>query len=274
MFFKNLNHKQKTPFSRMLAMAGLSLCMSGCYLQNCCSGYMPEFVEDHYEAEPYEQMCYNTMNYDSKYNSNDGCYLKEVDKFIEKALECCAPLKSDMHYISFSRSELESSNALDALLIEIALATIPRCDDLGCYESLLPTNAYTYCLFNTHPRTYQCDIEASLQYENALEQCCANSDDAYSCTRDFIKNGAVCDTPCCDGLPDQDNDQYISKENCLKVLKDSKECVETPIDACCRIAPKSSSRGHIDRDICKQIYTESNGQCINTDENTTCDSFP
>ncbi|MBO4351038.1 MAG: hypothetical protein J6A01_08850 [Proteobacteria bacterium] len=228
--------------------------------------YTPENYNNPKDNNAYEQMCYNSMTYDRKYDRADGCYLKEVDRYVEQAIACCEPLKSDIEYKEFEQFEIELT-PLNANFSKIVLSSSPGCDsELGCFHIAMPANAYTYCLFNTHPRTYKCDIEEAKQFDIALNECCMNAADNDECVRSFILNDAVCVKACCEGLPDQENDQYISKENCYKVLKESNECIETPVDACCRIAPKEPSRGHIDRDICKQIYTDSHGQCINTDE--------
>lgn len=267
MFFELLNRKLTMSLG-LIALAGI-ICveLSGCYSDNCCAAYTPEYSDSHNgRDDAYEQMCYNTMTFDDKYNKDAACSLKEVDRYVEAALACCAPLKSEMEYIEFEKEDLESNNSLGIFSIQIVLNSIPYCDEVACAGVLVPTNAYTQCLFNTHPRTYKCDIPAAQQYETDLNQCCMNASDKKSCVRSFVMNEGGCLATCCEGLPDQDNDQYISKENCLKVLNSSNECIETPIDACCRIAPKETSPGHIDRDTCKYIFTKTKGQCVNTDE--------
>lgn len=266
MIFNDVKINLKQPGIIIFLTSLVMIVLSGCYLENCCTDYAPEFTTDSTEKTGFEQMCYNSMNFDGKYDSGDACYLKEVDRYIEAAVNCCAPLKDKLEYQYCDKSDLESSSLLDSLFISFALSVIPGCDDLGCYGVLVPTNAYTYCLYNTHPRTYLCDIDAAKKFATDITQCCSNASPQYECILSYFKNGESCPKVCCEGLPDQDNDQYISKDNCLKVLNSSNECIETPVDACCRIAPKDPARGHIDRSICKQIYAESKGQCVNTDE--------
>ena len=256
----------KKSLALITGMGIIGMSISGCYWDDCCSDYTPYKTDNYVEKDAYSQMCYNTMTFDDKYDKNEACYLKEVDKYVEAALACCAPLKDKLECMEFEKYDLESSTPLESLLSHIVYISTPGCNETGCTGIQIPTNAYTHCLLNTHPRTYQCNIQAAQEYATALNNCCNNSSEKNKCISSFIKNGEVCENKCCDNLPDQDTDQLISKWNCLKVLNESNECIETRKDACCRIAPKESSPGHIDRNICEQIYTESNGQCVNTDE--------
>ena len=253
-----VNKKSIIPITLLLISTGICFSVSSCDDPTCCEMYSngPDF-------EYARQMCHNSMLFDDKYDVQNGCFLKEVDRYIEAAENCCAPLGSAIDYEFISITDLAEDNPLVSVVAKVAYARNPNYS--GSYIS---ANAYTHCLFETNPRTYQCNIDKAKQFGDDLNQCCGTLDgnERIDCITDFISK-QKCEKKCCTGLPEEDNDNYISKTHCEQLLKRSNECIETTMDACCRIAPIDPSRGHIDRNICKQIYTESNGsQCVNTDE--------
>ena len=243
-----------------LLLLGTAVCFgtSSCDDPTCC-----EMYENGPDTEYARQMCHNSMLFDNKYDLRDGCFLKEVDRYIEAAENCCAPLKSKMDYEFLSVTDLTEDNSMVSVVARVTFS-----DNSNYSGGYVPANAYTHCLFETNPRTYQCDIQKAQQFEAELNQCCGALVDVLDrseCITSFVSK-QKCEKKCCAGLPSDDNDNYISKTHCEQLLKSSGECIETRSDACCRIAPIEPSRGHIDRNICKQIYTESNGECVNTDE--------
>ena len=134
----------------------------------------------------------------------------------------------------------------------------------------MPMNAYTYCLLNTDPSEYQCDVSKAVAYERDLKQCCKLANDLDECVKSFILNNNVCNYTnnhiCCENLPEEDSDIYVSKSKCEDIYNRTDECIETMQDACCRNVPESASNGSITKQLCKDIYAESSGTCVNDDD--------
>ena len=246
---------------------------------DCCLEYEPEpaMRQAIQDASLYAQMCHNSMAFDDEYDLDVKCRYREVDRLIDAAAQCCEPLKPD--------NNTSASNTLalrvwePRISAELLTKFLPVWLNHRMLEEVLsvrlPTNAYAWCLLNTHPRTYACDLQEAREFEQAfkdleqsVDECCADATYIDECLDAFIENGVKCvSLNCCDGLPEQDNKTQISKSHCEEIVNTEKQCIQTPIDACCRKAPNASQTGGITKSICKSIYQDTSGKsCINDDE--------
>ena len=195
-------------------------------LMPCCLDYV--YYDDDAHRDPaFEQMCLNAMSYDDQYDLNYKCKLREVDKYVDAAIACCAPLKNDIQTVflrdvDFSSEDwtAEDSQLLLPLLDQIfsrranSIYTSSKLYDYDPYSNSvfiwdndtcrdhdgnpydcsfkydLPMNAYTWCLLNTNPHNYTCDLPQAREFEKSLRACC-NGDDT-SCIAAYIKNNGNC----------------------------------------------------------------------------------
>lgn len=230
----------------IVCVSGMTACDYG-PIVDCCStyGYQPENYTSN-EIDTYRAMCYQTLTFDEKYNIGDQCKYKVVDRYIIEAKKCCSPLAS----------------------------TIESVGDYDDYDSSLkPVNAYTWCLLNTHPRTYKCDIEMASKLEADANTCCNQAYDKEICIATYMaSDGKECvniseKEECCNSLPENQTSQYISRSKCLEYYDRENICVKTPSVECCRNLSNDNEEKYIDNANCQMIYRESKGEyCINTDE--------
>ncbi len=203
-------------------------------LMPCCLDYV--YYDDDAQRDPaYEQMCLNAMSYDKQYDLNYDCKLRVVDKYVDAAIACCAPLKDEIRTSSlnediFSPADwtAEDTQLLLPLLDQIfswrasdkyissQIYSYDPYSDSGnmiwggnyhttskktkedgtteeidnSYKYQLPMNAYTWCLLNTNPHNYTCDLPQAREFERSLRACC-NGDDT-SCIAAYIKNNGNC----------------------------------------------------------------------------------
>ena len=263
MFLKKLKSLISSKLAVLLPIAPLSVGIISCVYgesMHCCTEYEPE-IDDEIAAEiaffnNYSQMCYTSTSY-------SGCRFKDIDRSIHEAIKCCAPLKEKMHGVGIdSMSELAKS---------VFLPTMQKGEEYNA----IPTNAYTWCLYNANPQTHECSIDRAQVFGQILDDCCGKADGQNNtkrdrCILDMVSNDGKCPDPvasCCENLSEQEDDIYVSKADCEKNLQISNECIETKEDACCRLAPDNSSTNGITKTICKEIYESSEGKdCINSDE--------
>lgn len=220
---QNFHMKRFCIFSAVLTCASLSI---GCdpLLISCCDGYI-YYDETAHPDDAFKQMCLNAMTCDQKYDLNFDCKLREVDKYVDAAIACCAPLKDEIRtsILNDAVSSPEDWTAADTQLF------LPLLDEIftrrdgehyisaqinsynpydnakyggnNIYESLtdesankynynLPMNAYTWCLLNTNPQTYKCDLYGAKEFERSLQACCTGND--TSCLTTYIKNSGNC----------------------------------------------------------------------------------
>ena len=204
-------------------------------LESCCLSYV-YYDDDAHRDDAFEQMCLNAMTYDKKYDLNYDCKLREVDKYVDAAILCCAPLKAQISTLLLDDSvfspadwTVEDTQLLLPLLDKIfssraadkyspfeiysydpytdsknmiwggsytRTSACTKFDDAtgeysDCnYKYKLPMNAYTWCLLNTNPQTYACDLDRAREFEKSLRACCHGDD--ISCISSYIKNNGNC----------------------------------------------------------------------------------
>ncbi len=203
-------------------------------LYPCCPGYV-YYDDTAHTDDAFEQMCLNAMTYDKKYDLNYDCKLREVDKYVDAAIRCCAPLKAEIQtsLLNDNISDPEDWTVSDTQLLLPLLDQIfskrasdrytssqiysydPYNDSKNMiwggnyhgynyssntdttdderdysYKYKLPMNAYTWCLLNTNPRTYACDVNRAREFEKSLQACCLGDD--TSCISSYIKHNGNC----------------------------------------------------------------------------------
>lgn len=196
-------------------------------LTPCCPGYT-YYAEIAHTDDAFEQMCLNAMTYDKKYDLNYDCKLREVDRYVDAAFACCAPLKDKLktsflsdvisQYSDWTAEDTQlllpildqsfSNRAADKYKSSEIYSYDPYSDSSNMiwggyyhYESdttiinykyryILPTNAYTWCLLNTNPQTYECDLYKAQDFERSLKACCTS--DNSSCLESYIKHSGNC----------------------------------------------------------------------------------
>ena len=213
-----------------LCILSVTLCiLSACEPEDsepCCLGYT-YYDDTAHSDDAFEQMCVNAMGYDEKHDYFLHCKLRDVDRYVDAAMACCAPLKAEIRTALFKDvvSSTDDWTAIDTKLLLPLLDEIltVKCDKYGyntsneiydnypygavlgdspCgdntspteldyrYQYRIPMNAYTWCLLNTNPRTYACDIERAHEFEKELQACC--NDEGDSCITSYIKNNGEC----------------------------------------------------------------------------------
>ena len=187
----------------------------------CCFDYIYYYDDTGHTEDAFEQMCLNAMTYDKKYDLNYDCKLREVDKYVDAALACCEPLKDEIktslfddvvsHPSEWTASDAElmlpllnhsfNNRASDKYSPDSIYNYDPYSDahnmiwggnygNSGAYQYKLPENAYTWCLLNTNPNTYQCDLNGARAFERNLRKCCGG--DNGSCLAAYVKNSGQC----------------------------------------------------------------------------------
>ncbi len=237
---------------------------------DCCLEYEPEsqYLNELHDQNAYAQICHKSMGNNDEYDLDFECKYREVDRVIDAAVHCCAPLKNEddstPNTLEVSYSVPSDSSDSDAS------TNSDSSTESRTRTTYVPTNAYSWCLLNIDPRTYACDLQKALDYEQAINECCSNSPHRDTCILSVDKNDGKCihsEPACCDDLPDKDTSELISKANCEQILNTTQQCIRTREDACCRKVPESSSKQGLNKAICKQIYQETSGQsCINDDD--------
>ena len=264
---KLFSSKMTALFTMSAASVGTISCVYGPD-PGCCDGYLPssDGIYSENEMDAYQQMCLSVMDTKDEYNRQADCKLKMADRYVYSAEECCASIRSDIEVQFFNRMDFSDNIKYDYYFIYTMLGR----DNYAFNPVYMPTNAYTFCLLNTDPYSNQCDVVKAVEFERNLKQCCGHDSNDLSCMRSFILNNNECtqtDTHiCCDGLPEEDSDTYVSKAKCEDIYNRTNVCVETMLDACCRNVPDTSSSDGLTKQICKDIYTESSGTCVNDDE--------
>lgn len=230
----------------IVSVSGMTACVYGPISDCCYSAYEPENYTSN-EIDTYRAMCYRTMTFDEKYNTDDLCKYKVIDRYIIEAKKCCEPILSTISSVGYYSSH--------------------------DYSSVKPINAYTWCLRNTHPRTYKCDTEMAVKLETDANACCDQAYDKEGCMATFFaSDGKECvntsqKEACCNSLPDHQTSQYISRSKCLEYFDSDNICIKTPDVECCRNLINDNTERYIDNSNCQMIYRESKGEyCINTDD--------
>lgn len=231
---------------------------------DCCLEYEPEsqYLNELHDQNAYAQICHKSMGSSDEYDLDFECKYREVDRVVDAAVHCCAPLKPED---DDTPNTLKVSNSVSGNSTEDDTTV-----EINTRTTYVPTNAYAWCLLNTNPQTYACNLQKALDYEQAIKDCCSNSPHRDTCILSVDKNGGKCihsEPACCDDLPDIDTQELISKANCEKILNKTQQCIRTREDACCRNVPESSSGQGLTKAICKQIFQETSGQsCVNDDD--------
>ena len=271
MFLSKLKKLFSSKLTALFAMGAASVGTISCVYgpePQCCDDYTPNDsgVYSSDELLAYEQMCLSVMDTNDKYDRNSSCKLKMADRYVFSAEECCASIKSEIGVTFVALEDFSDSKQYDYYYISTSHGSMNTIVN----GILMPTNAYTFCLFNTDPFKYRCDVDKAIAYENSLNQCCEHTNDKDACIKSFVINNNECnyiDSPiCCDGLPEEDDEIYVAKSKCEDIYNSTNVCIETMLDACCRNVPDTSSNNGITKQMCKDIYTESSGTCVNDDE--------
>ena len=238
---------------------------------DCCDNYVPESMAlmSIRDPEISEQMCRATMGFDDKYNIFNTCYYKEVDRYIDAAIECCAPLlnpTTDRGVVPIGRTIHDLPYASFMFFLP---SWVTHADQNPYTEYFAPANAYTWCLLNTNPRTFQCNLQQAKAFEKTLYDCCTNAGNT-TCIQSMVFNGGKCPLEtenCCVDLQDNESDGYISRGHCEEILLNTLQCVQTKEDACCyKVREDAWEEGDLTRTICKEIYQSTLGEsCIDDD---------
>ena len=244
----------------VVSVSGMTACVYGPVPDCCKDEYSPEQYEGDSDTLLYKKMCYQAMTFDSAYDLDSRCKLKKADQYIDAAKKCCEPLASAVYSTGSIGSDYHYGNGYWEYN-----------DDR--YKSIEPLNAYSWCLLNTHPRTYQCDLAKATEIESKSEQCCKNAANKTDCIADFMRsNGQYCNNAsgeetCCGHLSDIADADNISKSECIEIYNNYGVCTSSPSVACCINLRDNTSAQYIDETNCQMLFRESNGEyCINSDE--------
>ena len=217
----------------------------------------------------YNNMCEFLTTLDDSYDRELSCNLKAVDSFIDAAKDCCYPLIAEsMDY--YLNEDLEAITLSQSY--KNATTLFPVLNAMGplAFQEVYPVNAYTWCVLNTNPTTFQCDLAGARAFEDSLRLCCGGDYVTDACYTNMVQSNGQCNLSpeevCCNGLPEKDDISYISKDNCLAVYAAEKKCVKTPAEACCRNVRESSDKDELTRSICNDIFINERALCVNTDE--------
>ena len=237
----------------------------------CCGEYTPG-PEDAYSdnvLNTYQQMCLSVMDTHEEYDRQANCKLKMADRYVYSAIDCCAPLKSEISVKFFNRNDFDN----DINYTYFFLYTMFGRETYSYNPVYMPTNAYTYCLLNTDPYSNQCNIDDAQIFGQNLDKCCKRATNKEACIESFTLNNNKCNRDdyrtqtCCSTLPADDTDEYISKSKCEELFDRTEECIETRMDACCRNVPDYAPEGSLTKEICQEIYiSSSKTSCVNDDD--------
>ena len=244
-----------------ISVSSMTACVYG-PVQDCCQDdYIPEQQEGDSSLLLYKKMCYQTMTFDSDYDLAESCRLKKADQYIDAAKACCAPLASTVSSTGSIGSDYTYD--MDNGYFQYNDAR---------YKSIQPLNAYSWCLLNTHPRTYECNLAKATELDTKSKECCQEATDKTTCIADFMRsNGQTCNNipeneKCCRHLPDTADDNNISRSECIEIYNNYGVCTNSKDVACCISLRDNSTEQYIDEDSCQMIHHESNGKhCVNTD---------
>ena len=239
---------------------------------DCCEEYKPISAtaqalgddEDMIHALCYNSALYDTEAKDSRRPLQDKCEYHEVDRFMDAAVACCAPLRGmnakPRHY-SLRAGEI-SSGAKSVFLPGFEGKYVESHYTIATkgFRVLVPNDAYTWCLLNANPSDYTCNLDGAREFATNFERCCGNSEDREACAYAMFQNDGACPawaaTSCCDDLGDRATDGKISKNSCEQILRREHRCVRTSAEECCYSLPLGSEA----RITCMEEF-QSSGTC-------------
>lgn len=261
-------------------LLGSFVAFTGCEDTPCCEQYIDSLNLPQADELYYLHMCHQMTD------NSISCSLKEVDRYVNAAESCCAPLNSEpVSYISLNEFRLNSSQQayistgnpwVESIYPVYYELSHSASSSLNYSYSYIPGNAYSWCLANTDISNYQCDVQKAEAFGQAISSCknYSNDIDEKICLLSLMNSKATpvhedkVDEHCCDNLDEKWDEFRITKSECLQILQDKNQCVTRHVDVCCMDTPYNFSAGHISLPICESIYYSSikDYQCVNTDE--------